>query len=134
MSWIDYYKNTFCVTYNEISKNFNANIEEKVLCQKFIKLVDQSCELLKRFLNYNGLFQFENREVIKEAFSVELIEDGELWIDALQLFEAYKSEQEKFNSLIALFCKNGSFIIFKKLMKKFEKLTDNYEKNSQMVL
>lgn len=127
MVWIDYYKNNYLKILEEFKVYNNNKAEEDLLCSMYVKLFNSACELLKMYLNYQGLFQFENREVIKEAFSVELINDGERWINALSLAEVYESgEVENLKSLILFYCEDKNFYIFEELKNKFEKLKEEY--------
>ena len=50
---------------------------------KFMKLFVATIKVLREFMQYQGIFQVDTREVIKESFSIEIIEDGQGWIDMM---------------------------------------------------
>ena len=128
MDWLDYYNDIFIKKVKDFEELKQKNTNTETKCKNYIALFNSSCELIKLFLNYQGLFQYENREIIKEAFYVELIEDGERWINALSLSEIYKTEEkELFYPLILSYCEDDNFYIFYDLINKFEKLKDEYE-------
>ena len=134
MRWLEYYKQEFLDIYESINTIRNKQGSEELLCADYVKMFNTSCELLKLYLNYNGLFQFEPREVIKEAFYVGLIEDGKRWINALSLAEIYKTGENSFNKLILQYCKDENFIIYDNLKKDFESLKEKYERTNQVIL
>lgn len=121
MKWLDFYKNEYIRTLDSFNHLRKSDCDVNVLCKDYTNLVNISCELMKLFINYQGLFQFENREIIKEAFYVGLIKDGEKWINALTLAEVYSSGEEKFNNLILSYCKDENFVIFEDLNITFNK-------------
>ena len=127
MNWLNYYNNVFLKQLEDTDR-LRKNAQEDILCDAYVKLFNTACELIKLYINYNGLFQFEKRDVVKEAFYVELIEDGEIWINALSLAEVYETEETKnFNNLILSYCADEYFSIFKKLKDKFEQIKEEYE-------
>lgn len=131
MMWLDYFEKDYKNILDKTIKLKNLNIDEDIVCSQYINMFISAYNLIKLYLNYNGLFQFEPREVIKEAFYVELINDGERWINALSLFEVYESgEHKEFNNLILSYCKDENFYIFEELKNKFEKIKEEYEKAS----
>ncbi len=130
MKWLDFYKNEYKRTLDSFNHLRKSGCDVNVLCKDYTNLVNVSCELIKLFINYQGLFQFENREIIKEAFYVGLIKDGEKWINALTLAEVYSSGEEKFNNLILSYCKDENFVIFESLNTIFKNYSEGYEKDS----
>jgi len=128
MYWLTNYNKIFIPLYNKIQKMRKTCNDENLLCSEYINLFNCACELIKQYLNYNGLFQFENREVIKEAIYVELLCDGERWINALSLAEVYEGDgKEKFNSLILSYLSDENFYIYDVLVKTFNKIKEEYE-------
>lgn len=127
MKWLNFYKNEYTKTLDSFNQLRKSDFDEHMLCKEYSKLVNISCELIKLFINYQGLFQFENREIIKEAFYVGLIKDGERWINALTLAEVYFSGEEKFNNLILSYCKDENFVIFDDLNSTFKNYVREYE-------
>jgi hypothetical protein len=67
--------------------------------------------------------------VIREAFYVELIDDGEVWIEALFLFEACNEKKNTdFEKLCLEFYNDEKFSIFDNLYQKCKSLEDEHEK------
>lgn len=130
MIWLDYYKQEFLKTFDKTNKLRKSDTNEDIMCAQYIEMFNSACTLIKMYLNYNGLFQFEPREVIKEAFYVELIEDGERWINALSLAEVYETGEKEFNSLILSYCEDENFVIYEHLKDKFKNYEEEYEKAS----
>lgn len=64
----------------------NPTIVEKAGTIQFFEICfELSWKVLKDYLNDQGFADLKYpREVIKKAFEVELIEDGETWLEALQ--------------------------------------------------
>ncbi len=127
MLWLDYYNNSFLRNW-ELFTNLQKKSNDKIsLCNGYIELFFSACELIKLFLHYNGIFHFRNIEIIKEAYSIELIEQGEKWMNALFYVNEYKAgNSEQFASHILSYCKDENFIIFNDLKNKFEKLKEEY--------
>ena len=131
MRWLNFFLEDYINTLNITNEMRKSEINSDAMCAQYVKMFIAACNLLKLYLNYNGLFQFEQREVIKEAFYVELIDDGERWINALSLVDMFMSgERTKFNNLILSYCEDENFYIFESLKNKFEKIKEKYEKAS----
>ena len=61
-----------------------ASIVEKAGVLQFFEIsFELSWKLMKDYLTYQGYEVKSPREAIKRSFSIELIDDGELWLDAL---------------------------------------------------
>ncbi|MBS4759361.1 MAG: hypothetical protein KHX03_01525 [Clostridium sp.] len=104
----------------------DKNLEK--LCLLYYTLFNSACFLLQCYLAYNGLIQYEQRAVIKEAFYVELIQDGETWIKALSLCEIIKVHgAEKLKSVIVKSLNDEYFKIFDDLKFVFSKKLEEYE-------
>lgn len=98
------------------------------LCLFYYTLFNSACFLLQCYLAYNGLVQYEQRAVIKEAFYVELIQDGATWIKALSLCEIIKIHgPEKLKSVIAKSLKDEYFKIFDDLKSVVSNKLEEYE-------
>ena len=66
------------------SKNNNDSVVIDGTIQRFEFVVELSWKLIKIYLEYEGLGEFNSpRSSIKEAYKVGLIEDGEVWLDML---------------------------------------------------
>jgi len=131
MHWIDFYNNEYCIEFdkfNELRKNSN---NKNMLCQKYTNIVSISCKLIKYYIHYQGLFLFDDREVIRKAFYTGLIKDGEKWINAVTLLKAYNySKQAEVENLIILYCNDENCKIFEDLKNTFKSLSEAYIANS----
>ena len=73
---------------------------------------------LKDYMRYQGIFQVETREIIKEAFYVEIIEDGQSWID--MMFDANQIDKRTL--------KGFDFqVLFTRYLKAFTELIQYFE-------
>ena len=130
--WNDYYKKNFRELY-EKALNFrdedgNINFPEDINQYDFFKkLFTTVIELLKLYLNNNGIFQFEKYEVIREAFYIELLEDGDIWMTALNLYTvSAQRKREEFNNLFATWL-STNFNIFDHIDDKFSQMVSENE-------
>ncbi|SES87303.1 nucleotidyltransferase substrate binding protein [Anaerobranca gottschalkii] len=77
-------------------------LEKEGLIQRFEYTFELAWKTLKDYLEINGVNANFPREVIKEAFRYNIIEDGEVWMDMLEkrnlLANTY--DQERFNLAI----------------------------------
>lgn len=66
-------------------KNNNSQIIVDAMIQRFEFCVELSWKLLKDYLKYENVGDFNSpRSVIKEAYQMRLISEGELWLDMLE--------------------------------------------------
>jgi len=61
-----------------------SDLEKEGMIQRFEYTFELAWKTLKDYLSFQGIEVKFPREVIKEAFSAELIEDGEIWLDMLE--------------------------------------------------
>ena len=127
----DYFNNRYVKAYRKMKSLKNVELvngsTDKI--SAFLNLMEVTCAFLKHYLNYQGLFQFDNWDVIREAFYVELIDDGDVWIEALFLFEACNEKNfTDFEKLCLEFYNDEKFSIFENLYQKFKHLEDKHEK------
>lgn len=81
----NYYKDTFLPLFEEVTSECQTSgFQEKELCEKFVVLFETSFMLLKYYLQNHGLFQFLEADVLREAFTIELLDDGEEWMQVLE--------------------------------------------------
>ncbi len=66
----------------ELSGNFDYN-QGRQIFNLFLSTFNGAVRTLKDYMRYQGIFQVDTREIIKEAFYVEIIEDGQSWIDMM---------------------------------------------------
>lgn len=120
----DYYENSFLPLYDDLKKcqvpEFNNDILHIQLCDKFVILFEAAYLLLKYYLHNNGLFQFNEADVIRECFYIEILQDGEEWMSALKLTQSLQSDIYKsaYLSDVKDFIENH-FYIFDKLKENF---------------
>ena len=128
--WIKFYKEEFLPIYKHVCclRSNITNYTSNDIFVYYSELVDASCTLIKYYLAYNGLFQFSRIEVLREAFYIEFIEDGDIWSDALALSKMIKVDRiDKIKNLILVYLQDEQFIIFDKLSITFKNLVGTYE-------
>ena len=133
MRWIEYFTKDFLNTYNKFFKICNSkNFNKSHLYNAYVNLVFTSCTLIMYYFNYNGLITNDKRYAIRTAYRYNLIQDGEKWINAYSLAEAYSGniKAQFVKQLILEYCSKENTVIFKDLKKIFENLVDEYEQNS----
>ena len=81
INYRDYYKNTFLPEFEHakdiFKQDFSTDKIKRTMCDEFIILFGVSFLLIKYYLHNNGLFQFSETDVIREAFNIELLDHGE---------------------------------------------------------
>ena len=72
------------------------------LIQSFEVCFELAWKVLKDYLDENGVKVYLPKEVIKEAFSFEVISNGQLWIDMLNARNSISHEYnlDKVNSIL----------------------------------
>ena len=70
---------TNCIKQNGINKIYTM-----ALIQAFEIVFELSWKTIKDYLEYNGIKTDTPRETIKEAFSKNIIEDGQTWIEMME--------------------------------------------------
>ena len=75
----DYFKNTFVPKFERTESILNS-AKDDMLYEEFITLFGVSFLLLKYYLQNNGIFQFREKDVLREAFYIEFLEHGEEWM------------------------------------------------------
>ena len=84
-------------------KNNSMNIlTHMALIQSFEVCFELAWKVLKDYLDENGVKVYLPKEVIKEAFSFEVISNGQLWIDMLNARNStsYEYNLDKVNSIL----------------------------------
>lgn len=61
-----------------------SDLEKEGLVQRFEYTLELAWKTLKDYLSFQGVDAKFPREVIKESFAADLIEDGEIWMDMLE--------------------------------------------------
>lgn len=118
--WEDVYKNSFHYAYIEFDtcrKNNNISQETKNIL--YYSLFNSTIELLRVFFANKGLFYEYSRDIIREAFRVELLSDGKTWMEVLTLMEAFDDENIK--EILSIYFNDKYFKIFIELNNTFIK-------------
>lgn len=74
----------FAEMRNSYLLNKTSDLARLALVQSFEIVFELSWKVLKDYLAANGIEVFTPKEVIKEAFSAEKIQNGQIWIDMLK--------------------------------------------------
>ncbi len=70
--------------FNEaMHSNIDSDLLIDATIQRFEFTFELSWKLMQSYLNYQGIVSVSPRQVIKEAFRLELLSDGDAWIDML---------------------------------------------------
>lgn len=85
------------------------------LIQSFEVCFELAWKVLKDYLNSNGINVYLPKEVIKKAFSAEVIKDGQIWIDMLNARNStsYEYNLDKIQAIIS----NISAVYFDELTR-----------------
>lgn len=110
----DFYINDFLPQF-EKAKITKESCDTDVLAKEFKALFGCSFLLLKYFLHNNGLFQFREKDVLRETFYIEFLKNGEEW---MILENIYKSKHPV-DSADGL---KKYFYCFENLKKQFKEL------------
>jgi nucleotidyltransferase substrate binding protein (TIGR01987 family) len=81
----------YCRSYAQLNMAAEAHTtqpDDKLIQMALVKAFEMTFELawktMKDYLRYNGIDVKLPREVIKQAFTNDVIADGQLWIDMLE--------------------------------------------------
>lgn len=128
VDWIRKYNNfSFAVT--QVQSKINSDFFQKSdlnSMKDFYNLAKslfvKTQELLKAYLEYNGVFQKNDLLVFRYAYYSEILEDGQKWMNLFFCFNSNKkiSLEDKYKYITMLF-KNDYIKIFEKLIIYFEK-------------
>ena len=103
---------------NEIEIN---RITRGALIKHYEMTIELAWKLLKDYLESEGLLPRTPREVIKYAFQSKIIDDGKLWLEALdERNETVHTYNENQAIVIADKIINAYLPLFKKLRQDFE--------------
>lgn len=79
---------SFANAFNQLSKAMRkkkySELEQAGVIQIFAFTFELAWKTMKDILENDGIAAKTPREIIKQAFQAELIEDGRLWLDALE--------------------------------------------------
>ncbi len=85
----------FLDAVNEYKKDTDAVLIQMALVQSFEVCFELAWKVLKDYLNIKGLQVYLPRDVIKGAFSAEVIQNGQVWINMLN---ARNSTSHEYNN------------------------------------
>ena len=103
--------------YKKLSLSDDESINKIFIL--FQKTFESGIKTIKEYLEYQGIFQEAVIEIIKEAFYVEIVDDGQAWIDIMfDIEEINKSHPKDF----------GFDYPKDRYLKAFEDLIDYFEK------
>ena len=95
------------------------------LVQAFEVCLELAWKVLKDYLASNGVNVYLPKQVIKEAYSAEVIADGQIWIDMLS---ARNSTSHEYNlDKVNLIINNIAGAYFNELKNFSEKIKDFHE-------
>ena len=118
-----YYINNFKIRYESAVKikNSDCNMQQKY--EELIILFETSFLLLKYYLQNNGLFQFTEQEVLREAFYIDFLDDGEEWMEVCTIIKDIHSKgfsESNYEHIQYIY--DNLFFIFSNLNNKFLRL------------
>ena len=89
----------------EISKVLTHDISNEIYQMALIKAFEFTYELgwktTKDYLKYKGIDAKSPRDVIKEAFAIDIIKDGQAWIDMLEDRNLMAHTYDEYNAKLA---------------------------------
>lgn len=114
-----------------IQKGDLSDLEEQGLIKAFEYTYELAWNTLKDYLEYQGILNMAgSRDVIREAYKANLIENGEQWMLMLSSRNLTShSYNEDTADEIAYAVKSIYFELFKKLQYKFEGLRSGNQNN-----
>ena len=121
--WEDYYTGEYKKVYDAMQLAYSQMIkanggDARMLIEVTCNIYYASCCLLKFYLINNGFFSTTNREVLKHAFYINFITDGDEWIEMGDLI--YSREPVDIRYVVNFIIEN--FSIFEKLNNKFKEM------------
>ncbi len=106
-------------------KNSSDILTHMALVQAFEVCFELAWKVLKDYLASNGVNVYLPKQVIKEAYSAEVIADGQIWIDMLS---ARNSTSHEYNlDKVNLIINNIAGAYFNELKNFSEKIKDFHE-------
>ncbi len=104
-------------------KSPNPNeLEQTGIVKAYEFTFELAWKTLKDYMEENGVIAKFPREVIKEAFAYNIIEDGDLWMDMLNKQNLMTHTYTETNARLALSLIRGSY--FNELQKLYLKLKE----------
>lgn len=107
---------------NGYINNINDERDQLAMTQSFEIVVELGWKVLKDILFEKGIEALAPRDVIKEAFSINLLENAQIWLDMLKDRNASSHEynQEKVNKIL-----NAIASLYFEELTRFKKWVNN---------
>ena len=113
-------------SFNFLKETITSSADERIKNAAIVKAFEMTFELcwksLKDFLEYKGINASTPRDVLKEAFKANYLEDGQTWIDLLdhrnELVHFYNEDQAIQATEII---KNRAFACIEQLITRLNK-------------
>jgi nucleotidyltransferase substrate binding protein (TIGR01987 family) len=107
-----------------VDKPIKTELERAGIIQLFEIAFELSWKLMKDYLEAQELSVKSPRETIKQAFQIELIDDGHVWIDALDDVSLISSTYDE--NLIDKMAKDVFGVYYLELKKLYVKLLEEH--------
>lgn len=112
--------------FKQLERNISIEVpndtEKQGIIQSFEFTFELSWKTLKDYLESEGIMAATPREVLKQAFHVGFIKDGDAWIDMLEQRNLMSHTYDEKNAELALsLIKNNYFKNIQELMIFFKK-------------
>lgn len=126
---IENFKKAYNIFFDAIqayNKDKNSVLIQMALIQSFEICFELAWKVLKDYLQQNGINSLLPKDVIKEAFSAEVIKNGQVWID---MINARNSTSHEYNiDKVNVIIKNISSNYYEELQLFNEKIESFDEK------
>ncbi|MEI8301548.1 MAG: HI0074 family nucleotidyltransferase substrate-binding subunit [Chlamydiota bacterium] len=117
-------RKAFSLLTQAVSQNEYNELEKAGLIQQFEFCFELSWKTLKDYLGNEGVSVDTPRDVIKQAFSMNLLSDVNIWIDALEKRNLLSHAYEKETALLVIsLIKEKYFLAVKHLVTFFDTKT-----------
>ncbi|MEN0648171.1 nucleotidyltransferase substrate binding protein [Caldifermentibacillus hisashii] len=121
---VDNFKKSYQLLEKYSSLELTSEIEKAGLIQFFEITFDLALKVLKDYLEAQGYIVKSPRETIKQAYQMEIIDEGHAWIEALSSRnQTTHTYDEQFTEKFVQDIQQVYFPLFKSL---YEKLLEEY--------
>lgn len=122
--WEDVYKENFLPAYNNFIKlrsEDSSELNELTTC--YLNLFEASYKVLRIYMANKGIFVTPKMDVIKTAYKVYLIDNGQIWIDVLSAIETL--DKTECSSNLSVYFDDKFIKIYTDLNERLEKELKN---------
>ena len=123
---IENFKKAYNIFFDAVqayNKDENSVLIQMALVQSFKICIELAWKVLKDYLQQKGINSLLPKDVIKEAFSTEIIKNGQVWIDMINARSSTSHEYniDKVNVIIKNISSNyyEELQLFNKEIEKF---------------